>query len=258
MGKSPNFPHFHPTHPDFSIFIPAEGDALSIDVNIDQGNIGHGLDSTTDVILGLDPEGHQPRVVPMGFGHGVGAGSLEVEVKAIEGAEVWVTPCPARGDQGRDAVGLGTAGPTALLGAAAQGLAGVWEGKGSRMSHGLGEIRDKDWEKPWVGEKDGKKVGGSHEIEKTMRWERPSNGKNHGMGENMGEVMEGTMGWKTMERPWEKHGKNNEKNHGKDHGRSHGMEETMGETVGKIMGWGKQHAGNLGRNHGKNCPIPDP
>uniref|UniRef100_A0A8U7NXS4 Uncharacterized protein n=1 Tax=Corvus moneduloides TaxID=1196302 RepID=A0A8U7NXS4_CORMO len=85
---------------------------------------GHRLDSTTDVILGLDPEGHQPRVIPMGFSHGVGAGSLEVEVKAIEGAEVWVTPSPARGDQSRDALGLGTAGPTALLGAAAQGLTG--------------------------------------------------------------------------------------------------------------------------------------
>lgn len=115
-----------PVNPDFSVFIPAEGDALSIDINIDQGNIGHRLDSTTNVILGLDPEGHQPRVIPMGFSHGVGAGSLEVEVKAIEGAEVWVTPCPARGNQGRDAVGLGTAGPTALLGAAAQGLAGVF------------------------------------------------------------------------------------------------------------------------------------
>uniref|UniRef100_A0A8U8BAZ7 Uncharacterized protein n=1 Tax=Geospiza parvula TaxID=87175 RepID=A0A8U8BAZ7_GEOPR len=98
---------------------------------------GHRLDPTTDVILGLDPEGHQPRVIPMGFSHGVGAGSLEVKVKAIEGSEVWVTPCPACGNQGWDTAGLGTTGPTALLGAAVQGLAGVWEGRESSMSHGL-------------------------------------------------------------------------------------------------------------------------
>lgn len=159
VGKRPKFSHFHPAYPDSSVFIPAEGDALSIDVNMDQRDIGHRLDPATDVILGLDPEGHQPRVIPMGFGHGVGAGSLEVKVKAIEGAEVWVTPCPACGDQGRDAAGLGTARPAALLGATAQGLAGVWEGRESGMSHGLGETGDKHWGKPWVGEKDGKKWG---------------------------------------------------------------------------------------------------
>lgn len=121
---------------------------MSIDINIDQGDIGHRLDPTMDVVLGLNPEGHQPRVIPMGFGHGVGAGSLEVKVKAIEGAEVWVTPCPACGDQGWDAAGLGTAGPAALLGAAVQGLAGVCEGRESRMSCGLVEIGDKHWGKP--------------------------------------------------------------------------------------------------------------
>lgn len=166
VGKKPRFSHFHPTHTDFSVFIPVEGDTLSIDVNIDQGDVGHRLDPATDVILGLNPEGHQPRVIPMGFGHGVGASSLEVEVKAVECAEVWVTPCPARGDQGWDTAGFGTAGPATLLGPAVQGLAGVWEERESGMSRGLGEIGDKHCRKPWVGEKDGEKSGGkSHERE---------------------------------------------------------------------------------------------
>lgn len=190
VGEKHKFSHFYPTHPDFSIFIPAEGDALSIDINIDQGDIGHGLDPATDVILGLNPEGHQSRVTPMGFSHGVGAGSLEVKVKAIEGVEVGVTPCPARGDQGRDTAGLGTAGLAALLGAAVQGLAGVWEERESEMSHRLGEIGDKHCRRPWLGEKDGEKMGGSHMREKTVRWEIPQNRKNHGMKETMGATVE--------------------------------------------------------------------
>uniref|UniRef100_A0A8C0F3H6 Uncharacterized protein n=1 Tax=Bubo bubo TaxID=30461 RepID=A0A8C0F3H6_BUBBB len=124
-----------PTHPDFAHFLPVDGDVLTVDLDVGQAHVGDGFHTTADVVLALHLEGHQGGVVPAGFGHGVGAGALEVEIEPVEGFVVGVTPSPAGGNQGWDTPGLSARELALLLGPAPKGFAGVWKEK-------------KPWEKP--------------------------------------------------------------------------------------------------------------
>lgn len=102
---------------------------MAVDLNVGQVDVGDGLHPASEVVLGLHLEGHQPGVVPTGLGHGVGAGALEVEIEPVEGVVVGVTPTPAAGHQGWDALGLALLKFARLLGPALEGFAGVWKEK---------------------------------------------------------------------------------------------------------------------------------
>lgn len=136
VGKSQFSLHFTPTHPDFAHFPQVNGDVLAVDLDLGQAHVGDRFHPTTDVVLALHLEGHQSGVVPAGFGYGVGASALEVEIEPVEGVVVGVPPSPAAGNQGWDTLGLATLQLAPLLGTALKGFAGVWKEK-------------KPWEKSW-------------------------------------------------------------------------------------------------------------
>ena len=142
-GKG-QFPlRFRPTHPDFARFPPVDGDLLAVDLDFGQAHVGDRFHPAPDVVLALHLEGYQSGVVPAGFGHGVGAGALEVEIEPVEGAVVGVPPTPASGNQGWDTLGLAALQLAPLLGPALKGFAGVWKEKKPWE-----KPREKPWEKP--------------------------------------------------------------------------------------------------------------
>ena len=106
-----------------------DGDAMPVDLNVGQADVGDGFHPIPDLILALHLERHQCGVVPTEPSHGVGAGALKVEITLVEGAVVGIPPSPARGHQGGDTLGLAVLQLAPLPRSAPEGFAGVCKEK---------------------------------------------------------------------------------------------------------------------------------
>lgn len=119
-----------------------DGDAMPVDLNVGQADVGDGFHPIPDLILALHLERHQCGVVPTEPSHGVGAGALKVEITLVEGAVVGIPPSPARGHQGGDTLGLAVLQLAPLPRSAPEGFAGVCKEKKHPWGAELGWMWD--------------------------------------------------------------------------------------------------------------------